>query len=377
MITWIVLMLGFMTLSSQPISLPYDYDIGPQRYIMNMLEVQSQLSGNAQDEYIKDQQVEQEKIIIDWFFDRTARLGKIHYALGCVGNLTEGCSAKSFDCSGLLRYYGMWKGILEKGDGYRSSTDLFALGKIKNPTEAKRWDFIYFEAINPIDESWNVTHNHIGIVPKDYSGNWLWIMDNLNGTEESRELKSSCNPRECSYIWKYRIYVATNGFVELAKQKGVVVKKYIDDRSIIGYKIKAYLQKRRVGQFLDSFMSYGKMFNIKPEIAVCIANSETALGKNLLATWNIGNVQSHAHKAYVFDDGTPDWDSAIKGIYQAGLDGQYLINKQTVGDLYTNGDCKIDCDKAYAMWPNAQQNVLNCLSEIYNQTVGSDFSFRD
>jgi hypothetical protein len=78
----------------------------------------------------------------------------------------------------------------------------------------------------------------------------------------------------------------------------------------------------------------------------------------------------------MFEDGSPDWDSAIKALYQAGLNGQYLINKQTIGDLYTNGQCQIDCNRAYAMGDHAQSNVLNCLSAIYNQTVDPDRVFR-
>ena len=105
-----------------------------------------------------------------------------------------------------------------------------------------------------------------------------------------------------------------------------------------------YLKKRGARQYTNLFKKYGEMFNIKQEVAICIANSETGIGRNMLATGNIGNINSHSHKAYVLDDGsTADRDAGVKAIYQAGLNGQYLINKRTIGDLYTNGDCEIDC----------------------------------
>jgi hypothetical protein len=52
------------------------------------------------------------------------------------------------------------------------------------------------------------------------------------------------------------------------------------------------------------------------------------------------------------------------------LNGKYLKNKQTIGDLSFAGDCKIDCDKVYATSPeNRQNNILNCLSLIYMKQI--------
>ena len=378
MFTWIVLSFGFLAMNAtgitQPITKSYEYDIWPQEYVMTMMEVQTELSGDAENTYLQNQQAEQEKIIVDGFFDRTNRLWPINYALWCAGAYTppkrdgtkrvQVCSSKSFDCSGLLRYYGMRKWILEKWDGYRKSTDLFTLGVPKNPMEAKRWDFIYFQAMV------SDTQDHIWIVPKDYSGNGLWILDNIVGKEEARQLIASCNSKYCSYLGKYRIYVATNGFVELAKQKNIIVQKYITDRSIIDYKVRQYLNKHWAWQLADSFISYGHQNNVKPELAVCIANSETWLGKKMLLTGNIANI--HSHQWLTFDT----IDLWIQALYTMWINGTYLINKQTVGDLYTNWDCQIDCWKAYAQGKWAQDNVLNCLSSMYNQEVDADFSFR-
>jgi hypothetical protein len=55
---------------------------------MSMLEVQAKLDADKQAEYLELQKEEQAQIIIEGFFDRTERLGKINYALGCVGSYT-------------------------------------------------------------------------------------------------------------------------------------------------------------------------------------------------------------------------------------------------------------------------------------------------
>lgn len=394
--TWLLLALWMLalnvpipTLDLSGDTMPYVYEIRPQQYFMKMMELQEQMDAAKQQEYLTLQEEEQKNIIIEGFFDRTKRLGKINYALGCVWAYTpkkrddeeqrwKGCWAKSFDCSGLLRAYGMWKGIFNQEDiDHNNSTTLFTMGKQKDPREAKRGDFVYFDAIEGSAGSGVSIPNHIGIVPKDFSGNWLWILDNLDGTVEERALNtSSCNKDYCTYIWKYRIYVASNGFVEVARQRDIIVKKYIDDRSIVDARVKKYLSDKRVGQYADSFITYGKQFNIKPEMAVCIAVSETGLGKNMYATWNIGNVQSHQGRQFVNADGTPDWDRGIKAIYEVALNGQYLINKKIVWDLYTNGQCKTDCNKYYASGKSAQDNILKCLSVIYNQKVDPEFQYR-
>lgn len=42
-----------------------------------------------------------------------------------------------------------------------------------------------------------------------------------------RILKVSCNATYCSYAGRFRIYIASNGFEELAQQKGITVDPFI------------------------------------------------------------------------------------------------------------------------------------------------------
>ena len=351
---------------------PMITDLWIQQYIMS--EANEQISGEQLSWYLLDQQKEQEKIIVEWFFDRAEWLGKIKYAFGCVWKYTKGCSSKSFDCSGLLRFYGLWKGILsEKEDEERSSNEIFSLGKLKDPREAKRGDFIFFLA-----NGWSGnTVNHIGIVPKDFSGNGLWIYDNMTNHAEARELTSaSCNKNFCYYAGKYKVFVATNGFVELAKKKGMVVKKYVDNKTLDENLVRQYLDTKWASKFADAFIKYGKANNIKPAMAVCIAQSETNIGKRMYATGNIANINSHQKRQFIFSDGSPDLDSAIEAIYTDALNGNALRSKSVVGDLYTNWQCKTNCGKVYATGKSAQWNVTQCLSRIYKQTISADRKYR-
>ena len=148
------------------------------------------------------------------------------------------------------------------------------------------------------------------------------------------------------------------------------------EQSNVDKKVANYLNKYWAWQYIDSFKKYWEMFGIKQELVVCIANSETSLWKHTAAKGNIGNINVYSHRSFVLADGNPDWDRGIKAIFQAGLNGRYMIHKKIVWDLYTNGNCKNSCKSFYAMGKNAEGNVLRCLSSIYGKKIWANFRFR-
>ena len=114
-------------------------------------------------------------------------------------------------------------------------------------------------------------------------------------------------------------------------------------------------------------------YGIKTEVLVCIAFADTHLGYATKSTNNVGNVGNNDR-----------WDTVAfatleKGIWAIWytLNNWYLGNKQTIWDLSFAWDCKIDCSKVYATSnSNWQNNVLNCLSNIYQKQIWPDFIFK-
>jgi hypothetical protein len=149
-----------------------------------------------------------------------------------------------------------------------------------------------------------------------------------------------------------------------------------DSRIVIDSKVKKFLVKKWAGSLYGSFIKYWKMFWIKPELAVCIAVTETGLWKNMSFKGNIGNVGSHQAREFKYEDWTPDINRWIKAIYQVALNWKNLDKKTIVGDLYTNGDCKHYCKRYYASWKGAQKNVTQCLTEIYWKKIWPNFNYR-
>lgn len=106
---------------------------------------------------------------------------------------------------------------------------------------------------------------------------------------------------------------------------------------------------------------------------MCIAWADTHLGyatKTKNNIWNVGNTDSGRTR-------TPTTlEQWIEAIFYT-LNNQYLIEKQTIGDLSYAGDCKIRCDKVYATsTENWNNNVLNCLSLIHKEQIWPEFQFR-
>lgn len=95
---------------------------------------------------------EQEEIIIEDYFLFLNKIGKIKYARGCMGEYTPArrseekqrrvkCSDNAFDCAGLVKAYGIAKGIITSSEAsYYNSQTLMDLATPKHATLAKRGD---------------------------------------------------------------------------------------------------------------------------------------------------------------------------------------------------------------------------------------------
>lgn len=112
---------------------------------------------------------------------------------------------------------------------------------------------------------------------------------------------------------------------------------------------------------------------IKTEVLVAISYADTHLGLALKGTNNVGNVWSFDRGGTNNYNTLAEWIAAIAYT----LNGKYLWEKQTIGDLSYAGDCVIRCDKVYATSnENWQANVLNSLSNIYQERQEPSFTFR-
>lgn len=134
----------------------------------------------------------------------------------------------------------------------------------------------------------------------------------------------------------------------------------------------------------DLFISAGKLYNIKPELLVCIAQADSSLGNALKSTNNIGNVGNN-------DRGdTKHFDSlglAIAGIGET-LNNKYLKGNTMIGQLSQGGrdimGTKYDCSKAPSPFKcyatskfNWNKNVKLCLQDILqDKTIDEKWEFR-
>lgn len=169
----------------------------------------------------------QKHIIIEDYFLFTERLGRINYAKWCAWESTppdrngNTCWFRSFDCGGIMKYYGWIKNILEKKDiAFLNSRTLYELWIPKDPRIAERWDFMFWQ--------WP-TWRHFAIVSSWYNQETktITIRDAVkNSTIQDRELKVYCNSSYCNYLWSYKIYISTNGMVELAKKRWIQVNAF-------------------------------------------------------------------------------------------------------------------------------------------------------
>lgn len=71
---------------------------------------------------------------------------------------------------------------------------------------------------------------HFSVLSRDYTGgNTMWIFDQvLTNTFHERPISITCNNTMCHYIGKYRIYIASNGAIDLASTRGIDVEPRYD-----------------------------------------------------------------------------------------------------------------------------------------------------
>lgn len=122
--------------------------------------------------------------------------------------------------------------------------------------------------------------------------------------------------------------------------------------------------------------SIPKQHWVKPEVLVCIAWSETGIGRANKSTNNIGNVGNNDRGDVVH---LSSLEQGINSVARTISKWTYMRWKRYIGDLYPHHiskPCKHRCDKVYASSKeNAMNNVLNCLGMIYNQKIESDFIY--
>ena len=115
---------------------------------------------------------------------------------------------------------------------------------------------------------------------------------------------------------------------------------------------------------------------VKTEVLVCIAWSETWIGKATKSKNNIGNVGNNDRWDTVHLD---TLESGINSIAWTISKGTYMKGKSIIWDLYPlhiSKPCKNRCNTVYASSKeNAMNNVLNCLGMIHNKQIKSDFTY--
>ena len=186
---------------------------------------------------------EQKEIIIEDYFMFADKIWKIKYARGCAGDYTKPtrseekqkrirCSSNAFDCGWIMKAYGVAKGIIsEKEMAWLNSLNLYSLWTPKDARMAERGDFTYRKWFGE-NETWNMS-THFAVVSRDYTGgNILRVYDNYNWPNKNelgeRALRVTCKKGLCYYAGKFRIYIATNGFFDLAMEKWIEVKPFVD-----------------------------------------------------------------------------------------------------------------------------------------------------
>jgi len=204
-------------------------------------EIQALYQQQYEDEIERNYLAEQKEIIINDYFLFATKIWKINYARWCAGWYERAtrseekqeyisCWKKSFDCGWAMKAYLKAKGIFDD-IGWLNSQKLYELGTPKDPRMAERWDFMYRRWFGDV-ASGNMS-THFAMVAEDYSGwNEMWIYDNVVpgwvDRYNKRLIRVSCNSKYCSYMGKYRLYIATNGAREVASKAGIEVLPWID-----------------------------------------------------------------------------------------------------------------------------------------------------
>ena len=122
---------------------------------------------------------------------------------------------------------------------------------------------------------------------------------------------------------------------------------------------------------------------IKPEFAICLSQAETWVGKHFKTkhNWfNVGNTDSGNTMTF------ESLEHGFKALGDLALNGRFLAAKTTLAHLAPNhklSHCSTSnptdsaCKYVYASsQENRLNNNINCLSNIYNKQITSEFKFR-
>lgn len=114
----------------------------------------------------------------------------------------------------------------------------------------------------------------------------------------------------------------------------------------------------------------GEKYKIKPPVLVCIAKADSSLWQALKTKNNFGNVWNNDRWNRVHFNSPIEWISAIGKV----LNNKYLWSYTKINELsrYGNSNWAIYASST-SNWHN---NVINCLSQIYEKELPDDFEFR-
>ncbi|MBS8122343.1 murein hydrolase activator EnvC family protein [Candidatus Vampirococcus lugosii] len=133
-----------------------------------------------------------------------------------------------------------------------------------------------------------------------------------------------------------------------------------------------YLRANGIGEFsqLSLWENASKNINVDIDLGICIAASESGLGKNLTTPFNVGNVGNNDRGDRV------GYDNAQQGarVIYLTLSNKYLGEHTQITELsrFGNKDGTIYASSDY----NWQNNVTRCLSSIKGYWIPEDYSFR-
>lgn len=157
----------------------------------------------------QEHQKMQHETITEWLILRLESLGRIRYR-----SWRFDIEANAFDCSGLIKAYGVYREILTEQEAWQiNSTMLYLLAKPKKISDAKRWDITYR---SPISDG----PRHVAVVTRDYDPNegGIWIIDNAPGNGGKVE-ERFIQMRGDVFVWKWKILIASNPLYEIAQKK--------------------------------------------------------------------------------------------------------------------------------------------------------------
>lgn len=215
-------------------------------WVTQTVNTNEQIIQLYEDEMQRNFMAEQEEIIIEDYFLFLDKIGKIRYARWCMGEYTPPvrseenqkrvkCSDNAFDCAGLVKAYGIAKGIITEEEAtHYNSQSLMSLAQSKHATLAQRGDRTSRQGYG--ERSTGNLSTHFAMISRDYTGgNTLWVYDNVNGPSNNklgeRPLSIALVGSKFHYMGKYRITVYTNGYVEKTQKEWITIERRYDTES--------------------------------------------------------------------------------------------------------------------------------------------------